>query len=66
METTMLSIKFLLFLAMEAFVVAVIVAALIAGLYQIVRDKILESRRLDKLAPEAPATPTGSATAHHS
>jgi hypothetical protein len=32
METTMLDIKFLLFLAMEAFVVAVIGAALIAGL----------------------------------
>jgi hypothetical protein len=66
METTMLDIKFLLFLAMEASVVAVIGAVLIAGLYQIVRDKILESRRLDKLAPEAPAKPTGSATAHRS
>jgi uncharacterized membrane protein (DUF106 family) len=66
METTMLNIKFLLFLAMEAFVVAVVVAALIAGLYQIIRDKILESRRLDKLVPEAPATPTGNATTHRS
>jgi hypothetical protein len=66
MESTMLDIKYLLFLAMETFVVAAMGAALIVGLYQIVREKIAESRRLDKLATEASAATEGSATAHYS
>jgi uncharacterized protein YneF (UPF0154 family) len=53
METIALNIKFLLFLALELSVVLVIVAGLIAGLYQIVREKVQETRRKDELAPEA-------------
>ncbi len=53
----MLTVKFVLFLAMELFVLGVMGAVLIAGLYQIVQDKIRESRRLDGIAPEIrPAT----------
>lgn len=54
METAMLGIKYVLFLALELFVIAAMGAALIAGLYQVVRDKIRESRRLDEVATEAP------------
>ena len=53
METLALNIKFLLFLALELSVVLVIVAGLIAGLYQIVREQVQETRRKDELAPEA-------------
>jgi len=53
METLALNIKFLLFLALELSVVLVIVAGLIAGLYQIVREQVQETRRRDELAPEA-------------
>lgn len=56
METTALGVKFVVFLALEVFVFAAMGAVLIAGLYQIVRDKVRESRRLDEVAPEtAPA-----------
>lgn len=54
METTMLGIKYVLFLALEPFVIAAMGAVLIAGLYQVVRDKIRESRRLDEVAVETP------------
>lgn len=61
MESIMMTVKFVLLLAMEVFVVATLVGALIAGLYQIVRDKIRESRRLDEVAPETlPAAPMSS------
>lgn len=61
-ETIMLSIKYIMFLAMELFVFAVIGAVLVAGLYHIVRDKVQEARRQDQVAPETPAT----ASAGHS
>ena len=61
MESIMLTVKFALFLAMEVFVVATVVGALIVGLYQVVRDKVRESRRLDEVVPETlPTTPTAS------
>jgi ABC-type proline/glycine betaine transport system permease subunit len=61
MESVMLTIKFALLLAMEVFVVATIVGALILGVYQIVKDKVRESRRLDEIAPETnPITPSTS------
>jgi len=44
MESTMLTVKFVLFLAMELFVIGVLGAVLIAGLYQIVRDKVRKQR----------------------
>ena len=47
-----LTVKFVLFLAMELFVIGVLGAVLIAGLYQIIRGKIRESRRLDEVVPE--------------
>jgi hypothetical protein len=52
MENVALTIKFALFLAMEAFVVATLVGALILGMYEVVRDKVRESRRLDEVALE--------------
>ena len=52
MESIMLTIKFVLFLAMEVFVVATLGAALILGLYQIVKEKVRESRYLDEIASE--------------
>jgi hypothetical protein len=52
MENVALTIKFALFLAMEVFVVATLVGALILGMYQIVRDKVRESRRLDEVGLE--------------
>jgi len=58
MESVMLTVKFALFLAMEVFVIATTVGALILGLYQIVRDKIRESRVSDELVSEInPAAP---------
>jgi len=53
MENIMLTIKYLMFLALELSVFVVIGAVLVAGLYQIVRDKVRESRRRDQVAPEA-------------
>jgi len=41
-----------IFFALELFVLSVLGAALIAGLYQVVQDKVRESRRLDGVAPE--------------
>ena len=61
MESVMLAIKFAIFLAMEVFVVAMMVGVLILAVYQIVRDKIRESRLLDGVAPEtSPANPPTS------
>ena len=56
MDSIMLTIKFGVFLALELFVFGVLGAALIAGLYQVVRDKVRESRRLDGVAPEVRPT----------
>lgn len=50
---TMLNIKFLEFLALELSVLGAIGAVLVAGLYQIVRDKVRGSRRRDQIAPAA-------------
>jgi hypothetical protein len=50
METIMLNIKFAMFLALEGFVFAVIGAALIAGVAQIVRER---SRREAESAADA-------------
>ena len=49
MESIMLTVKFVIFFALEFFVLSVLVAAL----YQVVQDKIRESRRLDGVTPEA-------------
>jgi Na+-translocating ferredoxin:NAD+ oxidoreductase RnfG subunit len=56
MENMMLFVKFLLFFGLEFTVVAIIGAVLVAGLYQIVRDKVRESRRQDQIAPENRST----------
>jgi ABC-type proline/glycine betaine transport system permease subunit len=61
MESVMLTVKFAIFLAMEVFVVATLVGALILGVYQVVRDKVHESRLLDGVASEtSPAHPPTS------
>jgi hypothetical protein len=52
MESTILTVKFVIFLALELFVVSALGAALIAGLVQIIKSKISESRYLE-VAPEA-------------
>jgi uncharacterized membrane protein (DUF106 family) len=52
MESIALTVKFAIFFALELFVLSVLVAALIVGLYQVVQDKVRESRRLDGVAPE--------------
>ncbi len=52
-----LTVKFMLFLAMELFVIGVLGAVLVMGLYQIVQGKIRESRRLNGVASDIlPAT----------
>jgi hypothetical protein len=61
MDNIMLIVKFLLFFALEFSVLVVIGVILIAGLYQIVRDKVRESRRRDQIAPES----TGSTVPRH-
>ena len=60
MENVMLTIKSLMFLFMEISVFVVIGAVLVAGLYQIVRDKVRESRLFDQVGQ------TSHAARHHS
>jgi Na+-translocating ferredoxin:NAD+ oxidoreductase RnfG subunit len=50
----MLTIKYLMFLALELSVFIVIGAVLVAGLYQIVRDKVRESRLFDQVNQTSP------------
>jgi hypothetical protein len=40
MEGTMLTIKFVVLYGLEVFVVAVVGATVIAGLYQLIRDRV--------------------------
>lgn len=51
MESTMWTIKLGVLLALEFFSLGMLGAGLIAGLYQIVQDKVHESRRLDGVPP---------------
>lgn len=62
MDNVMLFVKFLLFFGLEFTVLFIIVAVLIAGLYQIVRDKVQKARREDEIAPEAGSTASASST----
>jgi Na+-translocating ferredoxin:NAD+ oxidoreductase RnfG subunit len=50
MESIMLAVKFVAFYGIQVVVVALVGVTLIAGLYQLVRDKVRESRRLDEVA----------------
>ncbi|MCX7682515.1 MAG: hypothetical protein N2508_11250 [Anaerolineae bacterium] len=52
MESVMLTVKFVLLLAMEVFVVATFVGAIILGIYGVVKEKVRESRLQDELAPQ--------------
>lgn len=52
MESIFLTVKFVLFLAMEIFVVATVVGAMILGLYEVVKNRVRESRILDQVTPE--------------
>jgi len=53
MENILLAVKFAGFLAFELSVLIVIGASVVAGVYQIVQDKVNESRRYDQIAPKA-------------
>jgi hypothetical protein len=44
MENIMLAVKFVLFYGMQAVVIAVVGVTLIAGLYQLIRDKVRAAR----------------------
>jgi len=52
MESVMLAIKFVMFVALEVTVLAVIGAVVVAAVYQIVRDKVRESRQRDEITTE--------------
>jgi bacteriorhodopsin len=57
-ETVMLSVKAIMFLALELFVFAIFGAILVAGLHEIVEDKIEKARHADQIAAEgSPAAP---------
>jgi hypothetical protein len=56
MDNIMLFVKFILFFAMEFSVLLIIGAVIVGGLYQIVRDKVQESRRRDEISAEASGT----------
>jgi hypothetical protein len=56
MESTILTVKFVMFLAMELFVISTLGAALIAGLVQVIKSKVSESRYLDEIAKAHPVT----------
>jgi hypothetical protein len=65
MESTFLTAKYIVFLAMELLVIGTLGAALIAGVYQIVKDKVRESRLLDDVISEAPqVAPAGVPVTH--
>jgi hypothetical protein len=53
METAMLTGKFLIMLALEAIVAVLVLGVLVAGVYQIVRDKVRQARHIDEVAPAA-------------
>lgn len=53
MESMVLTVKFVVMLAMEVFVIGTLGAALVAGLVQIVRDKVREFSLLEEATPEA-------------
>ncbi len=52
MDEIMLTVKYVEFLALQLSVFAVIGAVLIAGLRQVVQDKVRESRRRDRIMPQ--------------
>ena len=67
MHKIMLGVKFVLFFARDLTVLIVVGAVLIAGAYQIVRDKIRESHRQDQIVPETgSAASVGSTVPFHS
>jgi membrane protein implicated in regulation of membrane protease activity len=58
MESVMLGVKFLMFFALEFTVVVIIGACLVAAVYQVVRDRVRESREEDQITREAGSTGT--------
>jgi hypothetical protein len=63
-ESTVLTLKFVLFLAMEVFVVATLGAVLILAMYGYVKSKVAESgalrgAMLDIKAANSPGVPVG-------
>ena len=57
MDSIMLSVKFLMFFALEFAVVALVATVVIAGLYELVRSKVSAKRHVaSKSHTPAPAT----------
>ena len=54
METVISNARGLVLFALEAFVIAAVGTVVIGGLWQVVRDAIRESRRLDEVTQENP------------
>jgi NADH:ubiquinone oxidoreductase subunit F (NADH-binding) len=54
MENILFALKGIEFLVIEALVIAAVAAVLIAGVYEVVRAKVQEARRRDRIA-QAPA-----------
>jgi Na+-translocating ferredoxin:NAD+ oxidoreductase RnfG subunit len=54
MESIMLAVKFVAFYGIQVVVVALVGVTLIAGLYQLVRDKVRESRAPSSTAIQRP------------
>lgn len=65
MESTALTVKFVLLLALEVFVVATVGAVLILGLYRMARQKARQSLHLDEVAAGSSAAAPASVPAVH-
>jgi hypothetical protein len=61
MDTAMLTGKYLIMLALEVVVAGMLVSALVAGIYQIVRDKVRQARLADAVAPAGRVAASGAA-----
>ena len=67
MGSTALTVKFVLFLALEVFAVATLGAVLILGLHHFITERIRRSRSRETTAPGThPASPAGAPAAHQS
>ena len=65
MDSTVLTVKFVLILAMEVFVVAAMGAMLALGLYRLLRQRYRKLRALKPPAPEGPLVSSAGASVVH-
>jgi len=67
MESTVLTVKFVLFLAVEVFVVATLGAVLILALYRFAKNRVRESGYLSEVISDINAvSPAGLPVSHKS